>query len=76
MSKYRLSKEAYLALKKFKKGTNESRKGKIFKDHANHLYEVDSDGSIRRLSREQFNSRIIDSSHERDTGPAIRSTDY
>lgn len=45
-------------LKKFNREVNESRIGKVFKDHAGHLYEVDKHGSVRKLTRDELNARI------------------
>ena len=48
----RLSQKEYFELKDFKKEVREERIGKIFKDHAGHIYKVDENGSIRRQSIE------------------------
>jgi len=50
----RLPKDQYVALKKFKKKVNEERSGSLVRDHSGHLYEVTSDGSIRRCGRDDL----------------------
>lgn len=59
MPRARLTREAYLALKKFKREINSQRAGKIFKDHLGHLYKVDGHGTIRRLSRDELGPGIL-----------------
>jgi hypothetical protein len=62
----RLPREQYLALKAFKKKVRDERVGKFVKDHSGHIYKVDSNGSLRRLTREELleRSREVDSSNE------------
>ena len=50
----RLPKEQYEALKKFKKMVNKERANKLIKDHAGHIYKVNSNGSLERLTRDEL----------------------
>ena len=71
----KLPKEQYLELKKFKKKVREERIGKTVKDKQGHLYKVDSDGSIRRLTGDDLRNRLIDEyGREKDKGPAFGGT--
>lgn len=71
----RLPREQYLALKKYKKKIKEEREGKTIRDRNGHLYMVDSDGSIRRLTGNDLRDRLTDEyGRDRDRGPAFESS--
>lgn len=71
----KLPKEQYLALKKFKKKVREENTGKIVKDKQGHLYKVNADGSIRRLTGDDLRNRLTDDyGKEKDKGPAFGGT--
>jgi len=50
--KLRLDKEVYEKLKEFKKKVRKERTGMKFKDHQGNLYEVDKNGSYRKVGVE------------------------
>jgi hypothetical protein len=63
----RLSKEEYKKLKEFKLIIRKEIIGKLFKDHAGHIYKVDENGSIRRQSIE-----VALTESTRESGPGIQ----
>lgn len=70
----KLPKDQYLALQKFKKKANAEKVGKIVRDHSGHLYRVDNNGSLQKLTREEMLEYVNknESSNSNDVGDALR----